>query len=384
MDSSLITKKKLEDLYLTKQYSTVDIGKMYDLPHWKINKMLKLHKIPVRSREERQKTAHAIEKTKNTNLKKYGEEYGLKNKEIISKRVDTVKKRYGVGNVFQSEVFQEKARKTTMDKYGVENAMLSEEVKSKLKNSVKEKYGVENTFQNEEIKKKSKNTKMKKYGDENYVNPIKNKETCYKKYGETSYSKLEECKDKVKNTNFERFNNKFYSQTDECKSKSKNTLIARYGSDYKNVLAQKRRASYKNKTGYDHPFQNPECLHKMFVKWLKKKEYKFPSGRVEMVQGYEPFILNQLLSEGFKEDDIVIGIKNVPIIRYVDDFGKNRSHFPDIYIKSKNLLIEVKNEYCVSIKRDFLLYRKNKAINLGYQYKILVYSKKTKEIYEIN
>jgi hypothetical protein len=54
------------------------------------------------------------------------------------------------------------------------------------------------------------------------------------------------------------------------------------------------------------------------------------------VQGYESFCLDNLLSEGVDEDDIIVGLKNVPSIKYVH-LEKARIYFPDIFIKSKDL-----------------------------------------------
>jgi hypothetical protein len=48
-----------------------------------------------------------------------------------------------------------------------------------------------------------------------------------------------------------------------------------------------------------------------------KKEYVFPSGRIDQIQGYEHFALDELIiNEKIEESDIITGCKNVPEIWY--------------------------------------------------------------------
>ena len=73
-----------------------------------------------------------IDKTKNTNLEKFGVEYG-----------------------FQSEIVREKANKTIQEKYGVDNYAKTDECKEKVKNACIEKFGTEYYFQSDDKKDKS-------------------------------------------------------------------------------------------------------------------------------------------------------------------------------------------------------------------------------------
>jgi len=46
-----------------------------------------------------------------------------------------------------------------------------------------------------------------------------------------------------------------------------------------------------------------------------KKDYIFPSGRTDKIQGYENFALDELIiNEKIYESDIIVGVKNVPEI----------------------------------------------------------------------
>jgi hypothetical protein len=106
----------------------------------------------------------------------------------------------------------------------------------------------------------------------------------------------------------------------------------------------------------------------------KKKQFVFPSGRIDYVQGYEHFCLRDLLNSGVPEDDIVTGIKHVPTIKYT--FGcKQRNYHPDIHIKSTNTLIEVKSEYTAKmhIEKDKA---KWSAAALIYTFELRIYDAK--------
>jgi len=108
-----------------------------------------------------------------------------------------------------------------------------------------------------------------------------------------------------------------------------------------------------------------------------KKEFIFPSGKTELVQGYEHFALNELLNlENVEENDIIIGAKNVPKIWYKDD--KLHRHYVDIFIPSKNLCIEVKSTW--TIKKLGVFLKQNAGKELGYNYEIWVYNCKGEKI----
>lgn len=66
-----------------------------------------------------------------------------------------------------------------------------------------------------------------------------------------------------------------------------------------------------------------------------------PSGRVEKIQGYEGFTINNLLDNGYQENDIITSNKQIEKytgkIFYFDKFENNRKkkYYPDIYIFRK-------------------------------------------------
>jgi hypothetical protein len=118
-------------------------------------------------------------------------------------------------------------------------------------------------------------------------------------------------------------------------------------------------------------------MEKIIKKAYTAKEFIFPSGRMEQVQGYEPLALKELLeNELINEDDIIIGCKNVPLIWYNDDSGKKRKHYVDIYIKSQNRCIEIKSIWTKKINIHNIFLKQMAAKELGYKYEIWVYDNK--------
>lgn len=113
------------------------------------------------------------EKAKKTIEKKYGPNRELIGKKIsISKRTleskekskQTNLEKYGVENVFQNNEIKKKIKKTLLEKYGVESPQQSKEVQEKTKQTNLKKYNVENVFQNKKIREQIKQTNLDKYG----------------------------------------------------------------------------------------------------------------------------------------------------------------------------------------------------------------------------
>ena len=57
----------------------------------------------------------------------------------------------------------------------------------------------------------------------------------------------------------------------------------------------------------ENPMKKSEVAEKeLHNNSYKSKDYTFPSGRIEKIQGYEHFMLNDLLKENISEDDIIV------------------------------------------------------------------------------
>ena len=92
--------------------------------------------------------------------------------EAIDSRTEKTKttnlERYGVEHAAHSEFFAKKAKETSQERYGHDYPQQSEEVRSKTAETVKERYGVGNVAQVEEFKEKQRATMMERYGVEYY------------------------------------------------------------------------------------------------------------------------------------------------------------------------------------------------------------------------
>ena len=107
-----------------------------------------------------------IERTKQTNLKKYGVTSPAKNKDVLEKIKQTNLEKYGVEFVAQNKEVYDKVVKTNIEKYGVENPAKNEEIKEKTKHTNRKKYGLDYYVLSEEFKSISKQTLLDKKGIE--------------------------------------------------------------------------------------------------------------------------------------------------------------------------------------------------------------------------
>jgi hypothetical protein len=198
-----------------------------------------------------------------------------------------------------------------------------------------EKYGCENPFQNKEVKQKSKVTNLEKYGCEN---PFQNKEV----------------KEKIKTTNLEKYGCENPSQNKEVKEKIKATNLEKYGVEYS--------------------LQNAEVSEKASKNAYKSYNYAFPSVRVEKIQGYEKYMLNDLLQkEEVQEHDIIVNRSDIPSVWYEDENGKQRRYFVDCFIKSQNRCIEAKSTWTAEKKQDCIYLKQQALKNAGYLCEIWIY-----------
>jgi len=285
-------------------------------------------------------------------------------------------------------VTQQRFKKTNMEKYGAEYPIQNENIKQKIKETNMEKYGFENASQNEEIKQKIKDTNMEKYGVgcllQNEEVKQKIKETNVGRYGFENPFQSEEIKQKIKETNTEKYGYSCSLQNEEIKTKSKNTCLERYGHEYslqnEEVKAKCKETCIKHH-GVEHPLQNKEISEKASKNAYKSKEYEFPSGKIEKVQGYEPFALNDLLNiENIDEKKIIVCRSQVPEIWWNGEDNKKHRYFVDIFIPEQKRCIEVKSTWTFESRKDITFRKQNAVKKEGYSCEIWIYSEKGEKI----
>jgi hypothetical protein len=280
------------------------------------------------------------EKIIKTNLKKYGVKYFTQSKEYKIKS-DQIKKEKG----FRPGGFNTVEHKNAIkEKYGneIENISQSQIIKEKIKKTFYERYGVDNPQKNPEIRNKTKETQIKLYGQDGF-NPLKTKETLLEKYGVENPLHSHEIREKIKQT---------------CQLK--------YGVDYplQNSLIFEKCMLGQQKTAYGY------------------KTYISPSGKIYKVRGYEGLIIDYLIKAGVKEDDITNLRNEIPKIEYVYE-NKTRLYYPNIFIKSRNILIDVKSTNTYSKESDKNLIKQNACKDLGYHHIMIIWDKKNNHIFEI-
>ena len=128
-----------------------------------------------------------LNRTRQTNLKRYGCEIPQRLDSVKAKQKETCLKRFGVESSTQSKQVKDKICQTCLERYGSTSPFSSAEIKEKIKQTNIEKYGAENPFASEEIKKRIAQTNMKKFGVDNpsKAKEIKQKKvnTCLQNYG---------------------------------------------------------------------------------------------------------------------------------------------------------------------------------------------------------
>lgn len=179
--------------------------------------------------------------------------------------------------------------------------------------------------------------------------------------------------------------------------RSQETIFNKYGVTNCQKLKSVREKTIKTnkgRYGYDSPLRIHNChmtglweeigeeaLRKSMKSSRSFKEYKFPSGKIVDVQGYEPLCIDILLGD-YNESDISVGSSgDVPIIEYIDTSGSKRKHYPDIYIKRENRIIEVKSIWTKTITKN-LMEKYYSAKEKGFEYEIWVFDG-NKELNEI-
>jgi len=236
-----------------------------------------------------------------------------------------------------------------------------------------QKYNHENVFQNEDIKKKIKETNLKKYGVEHHMQLEKMKEqvkkTCKEKYGVDFAFHTEQSFEKIYKTCEERYGVKFPLQSPVIQAKITHTFLLKIGvkrpmcdqDNWKQMMLEKYGSEFfihseagkkmmMEKYGSEHAMQCPELFSKAIHSSFRRKEYKFPSGRIDYVLGYEPYCLNDLLKE-YNEEDIITDPTIIPTFSYEnkreDGSTYTSKYFPDILVVSddRKFFIEVKSEW---------------------------------------
>jgi len=246
------------------------------------------------------------EKRKATNIEKFGFEFPLQSLEIRQKLKDTCMKTYGVDNPQKSTLVRKKAESTCLERFGVKNSLLSGIIQQKVKATLQKNYSVDNPGQSDIIKERMRATNLERYGVE------------------------------------------YPWQSDIIQERIKATNLARYGVEYpgqSDIIKERMRATNLERYGVEYYAQCSEFSDKMYNN--SNKPYNLPSGKIIQIQGYENYAIDELLSTGYLESELLLVHR--PAVKYFwssdDGHGDNKWHYyhPDIVIPAENRIIEVKS-----------------------------------------
>lgn len=219
-----------------------------------------------------------------------------------------------------------------------------------------------------------------------------NSDTCSKKCANAKWRR--ECPDEVAATQrkreatcLEKYGDKNVVNSKYTRDITKKKLGVEYPWQSKKIrdgITQRRYDEF----GYYAPAQNPEVAARISATRIERygdklpqlhkyKDYKFPSGKICKLQGYEPQALNFLLTI-YGEDDIVVGRNEMLRIALAGSFeyihgNTTRSYYPDIYIKSKNLFIEVKSTFTFDMHQNTVFLKQQAVKDKGYDHQILIF-----------
>lgn len=111
----------------------------------------------------------------------------------------------------------------------------------------------------------------------------------------------------------------------------------------------------------------------------ERKVFIFPNGRIEKLQGYEPWTMEYLLSLGVLSDDIKTGSGNRPVIKYGWE-GKIKRFYPDCYISSSNTIVETKSDWTWNMETDKNKSKISGSLNAGYGVRFIIWGHNKKLI----
>lgn len=211
--------------------------------------------------------------------------------------------------------------------------------------------------------------------------------SCSATYIQRTRSKEDKIKiaKKIKRTNLKKYGSEYVVNSIYTRKKTKEKLGVEYSFQLKYVLNKSKESLLKN-TGYAYPSQNPKTIKKiidtknkrygdLLIPMSKFKEYKMPSGRIVKVQGNEGKALD-ILIEKYDEKDIIIGRKNIENeigkIFYTCDNEKVHIYYPDIYIKSKHKIYEVKSNFTFNIHKDINIKKKDACLDKGLLFEFFI------------
>jgi very-short-patch-repair endonuclease len=175
------------------------------------------------------------------NLEKYGATSHMK--------LDSYKKMFSDINSENYNERMEKSKKTNLERYGVEHYSKTEDFKEKYQNTSIEKYGVKHVLQSKEVRKKQKETLLERYGVDApsriEESKEKTKRTNFERYGTTCSVQNIHIKEGITKQNIERYGVEHSWQRSDVIEKATETReIRKYGKRLINFKEEWRKVYF--------------------------------------------------------------------------------------------------------------------------------------------
>lgn len=270
----------------------------------------------------------------------------------LEKRGETFKERWGTNSTNHDKILN-KRKVTSIEKYGTEHHMKSNDFYKNHKNKLLDKYGVDNVSKLQSVKDKISETWKNKENLQELINErsLKHKESLIEKYGVDNLMSIPSVKEKIVQSNLDSRGVQYNFQSKDIYEKGKAVCLQKYG--------------------FENAMQSEEIQKKCFEASTKLKDYKLPSGNIIKYQGHLNLALD-ILIKVYDETDIFIEF-DCPRIEYMINDSR---HFyrPDVFIKSKNKIIEVKSFYTFYSDLDKNLEKMKESYRQGYDFEFWIYS----------
>ena len=167
-----------------------------------------------------------------------------------------------------------------------------------------------------------------------------------------------EWKEELKTLIYAKYDGKHYTQTSEYKEKCRTLCFIRYG--------------------VYHPMHVQQIFDKTLNATYRRKEYELPDGKIIKVQGYENYAFDYIFAHNYSIADIEF---KLPELFYTFNDKKCR-YYPDIFLKSENLLIEVKSTYTMECDKDKNILKQKATTDQGFNHEFWIIIP-NKEIYKV-
>jgi hypothetical protein len=131
-----------------------------------------------------------------------------------------------------------------------------------------------------------------------------------------------------------------------------------------------------------HVAQNAEIYQKQLRSAFRLKQFKFPDGTIIDVQGYEPYLLQILVEDGYVADDMLTNRTDVPEIWYTYNNKKCR-YYCDVFIPKTNTIYEVKSTWTYQMDIEKNKCKQQACIDAGYNFEFYIFNHKgQRELHE--